>query len=198
MPKLSRPSPALVVATVALFVAAGGGAWAATKDTGAAKSARASGPRASAASRGPRGPRGPRGFTGARGAPGAPGPSDGFVVNVTDPQTMSGGTDTRIAQLSLSIPGSYIVTAAAEIGGSAGGMDNYTICNLLQNSNPVAQGSVEPPALAVYADTITLTTAVDTSAGGNVSLSCNPTALAKARNIVITAIRVGTLHTATP
>jgi hypothetical protein len=62
--KLSRPSPTLIVAAIALFVAIGGGAWAAT---GSTKSARATNPKASIASREPRGRRGPRGFRGPRG-----------------------------------------------------------------------------------------------------------------------------------
>jgi hypothetical protein len=204
MPKLSRSSPALIVATIALFVAAGGGAWAATRNTDSALYARATNPKASLASRGPRGPRGPRGFrglrglTGPRGNPGAPGPSDGFVINVPQEQPMSGGTDTRLAQLSLTVGGSYIVTAATELGGSAGGDNNFISCTLLQNSNPVGAGSAEPPALAAFADTLTLTAAVSTTNGANVSLSCNPSDLAIARNTVITAVRVGTLHTETP
>ena len=53
MLKLSRPSPALVVATIALFVAAGGGAWAATTNANSALYARAtSHPKASVASAG--------------------------------------------------------------------------------------------------------------------------------------------------
>ena len=74
MPKLSRPSPALVVATIALFIAAGGGAWAATKSPSSAVYARATNPKASIASRGPRGPRG------------ATGPSDGLVISVPQQQ----------------------------------------------------------------------------------------------------------------
>ena len=92
MPKLSRPSTALIVAAIALFVAIGGGAWAATGSTKPARYARATNPKASIASRGPRGRRGPRGFRGPRGSTGATGgqgpagPSDGFVINV--PQHM--------------------------------------------------------------------------------------------------------------
>jgi hypothetical protein len=190
MLKLSRPSPALVVATIALFVAAGGGAWAATTNANSALYARATAhPKASIASRGPRGPRGFRGATG---------PSDGFVINVPAKQSMSGGEDTRIAQLTLNVRGSYIVTAATELGGSAGNDTNLTICTLLQNANPVGSGSADLPGLAAFVDTVTLTAAVNTSNGSNVFLSCNPTALAIARNTVITAVRVGTLHTEKP
>jgi hypothetical protein len=192
LPKLSLPSPALVIATLALFVAAGGGAWAATRDTNTPVYARATNPKASVASRGPRGPRGPRGSRGATG------PSDGFVINVPQQQPMSGGDDTRIAQLSLTVRGSYIVTAATTLAGNAGTPDNFTSCTLLQNANPVGAGTADLPQLAAFTATMTLTAAVSTTNGSNVSVSCNPTGLAFARNTVITAVRVGTLHTETP
>jgi hypothetical protein len=208
MPKLSPPSPALVVATIALFVAAGGGAWAATKSPSSALYARATSPKASIASRGPRGPRGPRGFRGFRGSTGArggqgvqgvPGPSDGFVINVPAQQALSAGNDTRIAQLTLSVGGSYIVTAATALAGNASNNLNLASCSLLQNSNPVGSGSADLPAnLAAFSDTMTLTAAVSTDNGSNVSLSCNPDGLGFARNTVITAVRVGTLNTQTP
>jgi hypothetical protein len=205
MPKLSRPSPALIVATIALFVAIGGGAWAATGSTKSARDVRAANPKASIASRGPRGPRGPRGFRGLRGFKGATGgqgpagPSDGFVINVPQQQGLAAGSDTRIAQLSLNVGGSYIVTAATELAGNASTSLNLASCTLLQNSNPVADGSADlPPGVAAFDDEMTLTAAVDTANGTNVSLSCNPDGLGFARHAVITAIRVGTLHTETP
>lgn len=211
MPKLSRPSPALIVAAIALFVAIGGGAWAATGSTKFARYARATNPKASIASRGPRGRRGPRGFrgqrgftgllgsTGATGGQGPAGPSDGFVINVPQQQGLTAGSDTRIAQLSLTLSGSYIVTAATELAGNASTSLNLASCTLLQNANPVAVGSADlPPGVAAFDDEMTLTAAVDTSNGTNVSLTCNPDGLGFARDVVITAVRVGTLHTQTP
>ncbi len=107
--------------------------------------------------------------------------------------------DTRVAQLRLTIGGSYIVTAAAELAGNAGSDLNLASCTLLQNSNPVASGSANLQAgVAAFDETMTLTAAVNTSNGSNVSLSCNPDGLGFARNVVITAVRVGTLHTETP
>ena len=47
-------------------------------------------------------------------------------------------------------------------------------------------------------DELTLTTAVDTRNGTNLSLSCNPDGLGFARHVVIMAVRAGTLHTETP
>ena len=208
MPKLSRPSPALIVAAIALFVAIGGGAWAATGSTKSARYARATNPKASIASRGPRGRRGPRGFRGPRGSTGLrgstggqgpAGPSDGFVINVPQQQGLTAGSDTRIAQLSLNVGGSYIVTAVTELAGNASASLNLASCTLLQNANPVAVGSADlPPGVAAFDDEMTLTAAVGTSNGTNVSLTCNPDGLGFARHVVITAVRVGTLHTETP
>ena len=204
MLKLSRPSPALVVATIALFVAAGGGAWAATKNANSALYARATAhPKASIASRGPRGPRGFRGFrgvrgaTGGRGAQGPAGPSDGFIARATQQQGLTTDTDTKIVQLSLTVGGTYIVTATTELAGNAGGT-NEVGCDLLQNANPVGHGSANLPQFAAFSATVAITGAVDTNNGANVSVSCNPQGLGFARNAVITAVRVGTLHNATP
>lgn len=204
MPRLRRPSPALIVATIALFVAAGGGAWAAGH-TGAHHStrARAAASSPSGSQRGPRGPRGFRGFrgfAGARGATGATGPagpSDGFVISAPQVTDLPGGTDTVVTQLSLPAGATYIVNASTDLG-NATSTPSPISCTLLQNSNPLTSGSASLPGLLLFAATIALNTAVDTANGSNVKLSCNPDSNAKARNSVITAIRVGTLHTQTP
>ena len=91
------------------------------------------------------------------------------------------------------------MTAAAALAGNAGSDLNLASCTLLQNSNPVTSGSASlQPGVAAFDETMTLTAAVSTSDGSNVSLSCNPDGLGFARNVVITAVRVGTLHTETP
>jgi hypothetical protein len=121
------------------------------------------------------------------------------VIKVPQQQGLTAGSDTRIAQLSLNVGGSYIVTAATELAGNASASLNLASCTLLQNANPVAVGSADlPPGVAAFDDEMTLTAAVDTSNGTNVSLSCNPDGLGFARHVVITAVRVGTLHTETP
>ncbi len=195
MSKFRRPSPALIVAFIALFIAIGGGAWAASGSPH-----KRSAPRAKASSgtsrgrRGPRGPRGPRGLRGARGpagAQGAAGPSDGFVTRVPDVTSLLAGQDTVVVQLSLTPDSSYIVTAATELG-TAGGTAGLVSCTLLENDNPIGAGSGSLPDQNVFAQTITLTGA---TTGGNIKLSCNPDSDAAARNSVITAIRVGTLQT---
>lgn len=189
MPRIHRPSPGLVVAFIALFVAIGGGAWAASGNSGKAT--------ARSAKAGPRGPRGPRGFPGPQGPRGATGPqgpagpSDGFVKRVPAPTNLGSGQDTTIVQLSLTPDKSYIVTAATELG-SSNNTGGLVSCQLLENFNPIAGGSANLPGQTVFAQTITLTAA---TTGGNIKLSCNPDSGSVARNSVITAIQVGNLHT---
>jgi collagen triple helix repeat protein len=212
--KLHRPSPALVIACVALFVAASGGAWAATTMQTRADAKTAT-PGKSQAKRGPRGPRGfrgrqgsagragvqgpagPRGLAGTPGLPGSPGspgavgPSDGFVKSQLAAVTLPAGADTTVAQLTLPAGGSYIVTAATELGNTSG-LAGFGTCTLDQNLNSLVSGSAEFTASNTFGRMITLT---DATTGGVVKLSCNPDNAATARNTVLTAIQVGTLHT---
>jgi hypothetical protein len=211
MLKLHRPSPALVIACVALFVAASGGAWAATT-TGTGAHPKTGKPGKSHAQTGPRGPRGfrgrqgpgghagvqgpagPRGLAGAPGAPGSPGaagPSDGFVKSQLANVTLPAGADTSVAQLTLPAGGSYIVTAATELGNTSG-LTGFVSCTLVQNLNSLVSGSAEFSAMNTFGRMITLT---DSTTGGVIKLSCNPDNAAIARNTVLTAIQVGTLHT---
>jgi hypothetical protein len=201
MRKRLTPSPAIVIATLALVFAAGGGAWAASssRSTHHAKAHAAS----SNPLRGPRGPRGPRGFRGSRGprgftgSQGPAGPSDGFVVSAPQRQTLAPGTDTTVAQLSLPSGGTYIINASTELGNQTS-VENLLSCTLLQNFNPIDSGSADLPAETVFAATISLTGAASADNGGTIKVSCNPTTGASARNTVITAIKVGTLHVQTP
>jgi hypothetical protein len=193
MRRLSIPSPATVIATLALLLAAGGGAWAA----GHLRSAHHAKARAAASNRGPRGFRGPRGRTGPQGPQGPAGPSDGFVVNAPQSQTLTPGTDTTVAKLLVPSGGTYIVTASTELGNQTSNA-NLLSCTLLQNANPLDSGSAALPAQAVFAATISLSGAATADNGGTLSLSCNPSLGASARNAVITAVKVGTLHVQAP
>ncbi len=191
MPKISRPSPALVVATIALFGAAGGGAWAATDhpSSGAHRASAA----ASHSLRGPRGPRGPRGFTGKTGPQG---PSDGFVVNVPQAQSLTPGDDTVVAQLTLPASGSFVVSASTSLG-NATTNPNPVSCTLLQNANPIGEAAADLPGQTLFAATATIPAAVSASDGTNIKLTCNPDSGANVRGTVITAVQVGTLHVET-
>lgn len=194
MRKRLTPSPATVIATVALLFAAGGGAWAA----GGLHSAHPA--KAHAASTSNRGPRGPRGFRGPRGRTGSQGPagpSDGYVVKVPQSQALAPGTDTTVASLQVPSGGTYIVTASTELGNQTQN-ENLLSCTLLQNFNPLDSGSADLPAETVFAATISLTGAATADNGGTIKVSCNPTLGASARNTVITAVKVGTLHVQAP
>ena len=203
MPRLRRPPAALAVAGAALFLSAGGAAWATdgpghdqTASVTKAKPHTNRGPRGPRGRRGPQGPQGLPGSAGAVGAGGAPGaqgaagPSDGYIARVATATSLPAGTATAVVQLTLPAGGAYIVTAATELGGAstAGGFVN---CTLLAGASPIGAGSTDLPTLAAFAATITLTGA---TSGGTISLSCKPDNAALARNSVITAIKVGTLH----
>jgi hypothetical protein len=214
MLKLHRPSPALVIGCLALFVAASGGAWAATSTVTGARATTGT-PGKSHPKRGPRGPRGfrgrqgsaghagvqgpagPKGLAGtpgtpgAAGSPGAAGPSDGFVKSQLANVMLPAATETSVAQLTLPASGSYIVTAATELGNTSGAT-GFVSCTLDQNLNSLVSGSAEFSALNTFGRMITLT---DSTTGGVVKLTCNPDNAAIARNTVLTAIQVGTLHT---
>ena len=76
------------------------------------------------------------------------GPSDGFAVTAKPQQNLSAGDDTKIAQLSLTVSGSYIVTATTSLAGNASNNLNFATCTLLQNANPIAAGTRRlPPGL---------------------------------------------------
>ena len=199
MPKLGRPSPALVIAFLALFVAASGGAWAASGNLGSAHVAAHGkskvkrgprGPRGFRGRQGSRGPQGPAGAGGPAGTPGAVGPSDGFVKSQLPSVTLPAATDTTVAQLVLAPNSSYIVTAVTELGNTSG-TAGFVNCTLLENSTPLGAGSAEFSTENVFGHMVTLTGA---STGGAVKLSCNPDVAAAARNTVITAVKVETLN----
>src|SRR5262249_44394445 len=134
-----KPSPALVVASIALIVALGGTSYAALNlaPRSVTNSALATGAvnsrviqnhtvnNAALASgviwQGPARPKGPQGPPGVPGAAGAPGPSDGFARFVNGPVTvMPGGTFTSVA--SVSVPaGKYIAVAKAYVNGTGTG-----------------------------------------------------------------------------
>jgi Collagen triple helix repeat (20 copies) len=207
MPKVTRPSPALVVASLALFVAGGGGAWAANaghlavNDTPTKTSAGKRGPRGprghqglrgSQGIRGSQGVAGPQGTVGAQGPAGPAGASDGFVTRAVAAIALPAGVDTTLVQLNLPANGAYIVTVTTELGNSTV-VAGFVDCTLFAGTTSIAAGSADLPAASVFADTLTLTGAATT--GGPVSLSCDPDNSAQGRNNAMTAVQVATLHT---
>jgi hypothetical protein len=207
MRSLSRPSPAIVIAFIALFVAASGGAWAAggvpgTGEGQAAQKGKAKKKKKAAKpKRGPRGKTGPKGSTGPAGAPGAQGPqgpqgpSAGFALRQPDQITtaITNQAEATVVTANLSLPsGNYIVNASLEVGGNSSTVTR-TRCELRQGNTIVAEGAGRTDA-AAYEDTIALT---GSSTGGALRIACNPTGGgAFVRNRAITAVAVGSLTTA--
>jgi hypothetical protein len=214
MPKVTRPSPALVVASLALFVAGGGGAWAA--DAGHLVLNNSLTKKTSVSKRGPRGPRGfrglrglqgsrgslglrgPQGTVGAQGpagpagAQGPAGASDGFVTRAVAAIALPAGVDTTLAQLNLPANGAYVVTVTTELGNTSSAA-GFVGCTLFVGSSSIAAGSADLPAENVFADTLALTGA--TATGGLVRLNCDPDKSAQGRNNAMTAVQVAALHT---
>ena len=90
------------------------------------------------------------------------------------------------APVQLNVPSgaAYIVTAAVELGNNAAA-PNSVQCRLLENNNPLGQGTEDLTALATFSRTMTLT---GSSTGGAIKLACVATAAAQARSRVITAV----------
>ena len=165
-----------MIACLASFAILTGAALASSGSSGRSQGTSSSRVTAGEATTGPRGP---------------VGPSDGNVVHAAL-ETLPAGADTVDAQFVVPANGSYIVTASTELG-NASTTAGFVGCTLLAASNPLGQGTASLPDEAVFADTMTLTGA--TTTGGVLRLSCNSDNPGRARNTVITAIRVGTLHT---
>ena len=210
------PSPAMVVAFIALFVALSGGAYAAKKigsknlrsnavTTKKIKNGAVTGKKikskAVTASRLGNGAVTATGIregavgttkigdgavTGAKLTPGER--SEGYVSNRPDAVSLPSATDATVATLTLPA-GSFIVTASIALGGAGAGA-NYILCGLRDDGVVLTTGSGFTDG-AVYRDTVTLTGASD---GGAVTVVCNSDAGALARSRTITATRVASVQ----
>ena len=139
---------------------------------------------------GPQGPQGPQGPKGDKGDKGDTGPSDGFAsTELGDTSIGTGPDDTIVAQLSPG-NGNYIVTATVELGNNAASANSVS-CKLLQGFQIIGAGTEDLTPLATYSRTMTLTGA---ATGGALKVACQATNPAHARNRVMTAVQVGTLH----
>ena len=114
--------------------------------------------------------------------------SEGFASNRPDPLPLPATTVTTVATLTLPA-GSFIVTAGTALGGTAA-TPNIILCDLRDDGTILTTGSgfVE---IAAYMETVTLT---GTSDGGVVTLNCNPDGSASARSRTITATRVASVQ----
>jgi Collagen triple helix repeat (20 copies) len=195
MLKRSLPSPALVIACLALFVALGGTGYAATQLSQGEGQATAS-KKTKQGPRGPKGPKGPKGAkgakgapgttglpgqrgaagaTGAQGAPGERGPSDGAIASVPAGVTEIGKAPDKpkvIVTLSLG-PGKWMVTGQASLT-DVSESERSAWCSLNANGTQlgIAQAidALTPPT--VRNGDATVLGAVDLPAGGIVELRC--------------------------
>ena len=204
------PSPAMIVALLALVVATSGVAYAAGKIGG--KDIKAQAIKTSKIKDGAVTDKKLRNgaVTADKLAPGAVSPSviaDGSITAAklepgerSQAFTASHGqvslpsaTDTVAIQTSLPVPGNYVMTVSGLIG-NATGAANFVSCQLLDANNPLATSGTALTGSATFQQTISLTGVSD---GGTVRLSCNPNAGAAIKELRLTATRVNTVETLT-
>lgn len=208
----TRLTYANVIATLALFVGLGGGAYAATQlpresvGTQQLKAEAVTPAKLSDGAKkgidGPRGPAGPRGEVGARGesgpqGPGGPqgpaGPSDAFAVSGSASNlALSGGTVHKV--LALTLPaGSYVVTGKQTLKAVGAGLQDYR-CFLSSAGTDLDIATVtldEDLGTLVTTATLTLT---DTTEVADYCASQIGNFEVAGKSARLTAIRVGSLH----
>ncbi len=133
---------------------------------------------------------GTQGPSGSQGSAGAAGPSDGFVAREAGTTALLAEKTTAIVQLSLPPSTGYIVTGATELGNNVA-TEGFVDCTLSDGAS-TSSGSALLAGKAAFLQTLTLT---GSTSGGVITLSCTPDNAGQARNGVITAVRVGALHT---
>lgn len=190
MKRMAKPSPALVISIVALFVALGGTAYAATSlprnSVGTAQLRKGAvtktkiNAKTLAQLKGNRGPRGVKGDTGLRGpsdAYTAPSPFAGFQVPA--------GTYVIVATVAES-GATGLVSQSCHIDASVNGNDTYLVENTVSASTSSGTTDVVNPlqVTATFASTATLGLGCATSSSGG-TVSEVPQ---------ITAIQVGAIH----
>ena len=198
MPKFRRSPAALAAAGAALFLSAGAAAWASTDGPGHDQTAsvKKAKPHTNRGPRGRRGPQGPRGLRAFRGRGRARG--SGRRRTIRRLHRAGGGghfapCGHRHGRCAAHAPGGRrIHRHGSDRTRGHEHCRGFRDCTLLEGASAIGGGSTELPTQAAFAATITLTGA---TSGGTISLSCNSDNAAQARNNVITAIKVGTLHT---
>ncbi len=204
MPRLRRPSPATVIALIALFVALGGTSYAAIRiprNAVTSKQVKDRSLRAKDFARGqlPRGARGPRGLTGApgpTGVPGAPGAKgDSGAVGApgatgqTGPQGPSGVSEVRTASFTgeqlknpttnsaVSLTAGTWVLVASVSSGTTGATTECTLGNDVVTLGPGEHG-------------VSLTSVVQPAATTTYAVNCAPDGWSGSKGRV-TAVRIG-------
>ena len=211
---LRKPSPAMVVACLALFVALTGTSVAfvnalpansvgtAQLKNGAVTSAKvkkgtlkASNFAPGQLATGPTGPTGSAGATGATGAAGPAGPSDAYSAWRNGPDFLSGSLQT-IGTLKIPAAGSYVIFAKmwfydTENGGAVGEC-RLTAGADWDDSRTALTGHV---GIVVSAATVELNVVHEFTAAGSVDLSCSKAGgdMVQYNFVKITAIKVANL-----
>jgi hypothetical protein len=196
--RLRRPSPALAISLVALFISLAGGAYAATqlprnsvgskqlKKNSVTSSKVKNGSLLSKDFKAGQLPAGPPGLQGPKGDTGARGPSDAFTIG-------DGTSAFSQPPMDLAVPaGDYFVIAKAVVGlGSSSG--GTVRCDVAGGSNDDATfGSIE--STGHTQETLTATMVTHFSAAGNIHWSCNPPTNGFVGEAVINAVQVGAIH----
>ncbi len=211
--RIQRPSPALVVASIALFVSLGGvGYAAATIDGADIENRTISGKKLKdravtikkinkktlsslRGGTGPQGPPGPQGSAGPAGQTGTRGPSDAFQAATPGPVDVGDLSMTQVLTLDLPAAGSYVLSSKLYLNNDAG-TDTFMECQLAAGSSTdVAATGIAPDTGEDDHRTIGNLLAVTTDAPTSATLSCHRYAggATVATDARIVAIRVGSL-----
>lgn len=213
MPRLRpRLTYANLMATIALFVALGGGAYAAISSIpggdGVIHScyqSKGGGLRVVAAkkkcSRGEHalswnqvGRPGRQGNQGIQGVQGVPGPSNAFEVARDVGPMNIGTTPVTVATLANLPPGSYVVSAKTEVNSPSGGATDVTCMLHAEGDSDAGDAYVGGGSSATYVAVIPLTLTHTFASVGSVTLTClkDLAATANVANTKIVAIKVAT------
>jgi len=133
--------------------------------------------------------------SGGGGPPGPPGPSDAYSTSRNGSIAILGPW-TTIATLSLPQAGAYVVFAKAEVGNAHASARGVADCLLTAgNDSDRTMSVLEPGSQGTDAATIALHLGHEFAGPGTVTLECNDFVggTVSARNVKVTAIRVGTL-----
>jgi hypothetical protein len=197
-----RPSPAIVIASMALMVALGGTGYAAIvipnnsvgtaqlKNNAVISSKVKHGSLKAvdfAAGQIPSGPAGAAGPAGPAGAAGPAGPSDAYSKFANSPIVIPTASPATLTSLNIPQAGSYVIIAKTIISASTAGT---VFCGLTAETDSDLSGAT----LAASAGSTIESTVVHTfNSAGTVNFACQTDASMQALFIRITAIKVGNL-----
>lgn len=214
------PSPAMVVATIALFAALGGTGYAASEltkspNSAAAKTKKKKSNHADAAQDlaqiksffkakrasliGAHGSAGPQGLQGSQGPAGPQGPSNAFSGSIEGPVTIttSSTPGDKVGHLNLQ-PGSYVIFAKAWIENQSTTTATTAGCELdAGTASDLDDLKVEPSGTNAFRGVVALNVAHTFASAGTAQLSCftGGGVTVSANNAVVTAIQVASLTT---